>query len=107
MSTIKERLRASPTSDLTLEAAGELDARQEKLVDALEKAVQIQRAARAIEAERDALREALRWAAATLQDATSSLELVFDEDQITIDGETKTVEQILDAADAALAQEQS
>ncbi len=67
---------------------------------------QYEDAIRALLAERDALREALRWTAATLQDATSSLDLVFEEDQITLEGETKTVEQILDIADAALAQKQ-
>ncbi|PWF25023.1 hypothetical protein [Corticimicrobacter populi] len=56
----------------------------------------------ALNADNERLRVALRWTAATLQDATASLDLVFEEDQITINSETKTVAQILDAADAAL-----
>lgn len=57
---------------------------------------------RALVAERDALRESLRWTAAALQDATASLDMVFEEDRVTVEGVTKTVAQILDAADAAL-----
>lgn len=61
---------------------------------------------RALLAERDALREALRWIAAVLQDAAGSPYCVDESGVFAIEGESRTMTQILDAADAALAQHQ-
>lgn len=57
-------------------------------------------------AERDRLREALRWTAAVLNDAAASAYSLDEDALIKMGDETRTVSQILDAADAALAQEQ-
>lgn len=56
--------------------------------------------------ERDALRESLRWTAAVLQDAAGSPYCVDESGVFAIEGESRTMTQILDAADAALAQHQ-
>lgn len=56
-------------------------------------------------AERDALRRALEWTAAALQSACTMPEPIREAGDITIAGETRTIKQILDAADAALTQE--
>lgn len=59
-----------------------------------------------VRAERDRLREALRWTAAVLNDAAASAYSLDEDALIKMGDETRTVSQILDAADAALAQEQ-
>lgn len=56
--------------------------------------------------EIERLRGALRWAAGALQMACEAGEIMREADGISINNETRTVAQILDAADAALAQEQ-
>lgn len=80
------------------------DALQRERDDFAAAAAEAQAERDAAREERDALREALRWNAASLSSAAGSLELVFEDDRITLGEETKTVAQILDAADAALAQ---
>ena len=56
----------------------------------------------ALEAENRRLREALRWTAGALQMACEAGEIMREADGISINNETRTVAQILDAADAAL-----
>lgn len=59
-------------------------------------------------AERDALREALRWTAGALQASCVAGKITeADTARALIGNETKSIGQILDAADAALAQEES
>lgn len=58
-----------------------------------------------VEVER--LRTALEWTAAALQFACTMSASCREAGDITIAGETRTIKQILDAADAALAQEGS
>lgn len=63
-------------------------------------------AIRALLAERDALREALRWTAGALQASCVAGKVTeADTARSLIGNETKSIGQILDAADAALAQE--
>lgn len=60
---------------------------------------------RALLAERDALREALRWTAGALQASCVAGKVAeADTARALIGNETKSIGQILDAADAALAQ---
>jgi len=61
---------------------------------------------RVLLAERDRLREALRWAAGTLQSACCLSGPICENSPFRLGDETRTIAQIIDAADAALAQEQ-
>lgn len=62
---------------------------------------------RALLADYDRMRDALLWAAGALQMACAVDVVMGEADGISINNETRTVVQILDAADAALAQEGS
>lgn len=84
--SLTERLRASPTSEIMLEAADRTDA---------------------LEAENARLRDALRWAAAALQESCRATVPITEGDLFFIGSEARTADEILDAADAALAQEKS
>lgn len=61
---------------------------------------------RALLADYDRMRDALLWTAGALQMACVVDVIMGEADGISINNETRTVVQILDAADAALAQEQ-
>ena len=125
--SLVERLRASPTSDIMIEAADYIDGlisqhhrdskelrrlcaeRDEARQSALDRGfalLKAQKEARALLAERDALREALRWSAAALQAACRTVYPSDEGDQIVMDNEFRTVGQILDGADAALTQQE-
>lgn len=123
--SLVERLRASPTSDIMLEAADYIDGlisqhhrdskelrrlcaeRDEARQSALDRGfalLKAQKEARALLAERDSMRRALLWNAAALQACCA--EGIREASTITIDAEAKTFCEILDIADAALTQQE-
>lgn len=84
-------VRASTTPEIGVVAVHALQARIEGALR--------EQATAAAERER-VLREALRWTAATLQALTQNT--AHQNDTITMEGETRTIGAVLDAADAAL-----